>query len=100
DDNLVTNFTGNALLQGISVGSQQPVTVVPSVLSNFTNGVWRGNIAVPQSTPGMFLRAYDFAGHSGMSAALSVSAADNLAVQIFPSAPVATLNSGFTYLVS
>jgi uncharacterized repeat protein (TIGR01451 family) len=57
-----------------------PVAVSPAIISNFSGGVWSGNLAVLQPGTGITLRASDLQGHIGTGNAFNVNAAADLAL--------------------
>jgi len=49
------------------IGPGNPVTVLPAVTGNFTNGVWSGNVTVLNLATNVVLTADDGHGHLGVS---------------------------------
>jgi uncharacterized repeat protein (TIGR01451 family) len=59
-----------------------PATVFPSVGGYFVNGVWNGQLALPEPASRVTVRADDFAGHTGTSPPFAVVAPNDLVVSV------------------
>jgi uncharacterized repeat protein (TIGR01451 family) len=75
---VVTNFTGSVLVSGLNVAGETPVSISPTVISNFVQGVWSGMVTVAQASPAMFLRADDQVGVTTASGTFSVNVPNDL----------------------
>jgi len=71
-------------------GSDVPISPTQSGL--FGNGVWTGQITVPQEAAGIFLRAHTHLGYAGNSGRFNVSHIHTLNVQSIPSGVLITGN--------
>jgi uncharacterized repeat protein (TIGR01451 family) len=71
----------NPGMSGVFNGTH-PLPVIPGTISNFSGGVWTGNLAVLQMGTGITLRASDYAGHSGSGNAFNVNGAADLALSM------------------
>jgi uncharacterized repeat protein (TIGR01451 family) len=97
DNTVLSNFSGTVSLAGFATADGAPVTVVPSSSGNFSNGVWMGQLTVPEPTPGLVIRAADIAGHFGLSSPFVAGTTNDVGVQLIPSTNAATIYAAFTY---
>ncbi len=65
-----------------SVGTLVAVPIAPTVSAPFTNGVWTGDITVPQPATNLILVATANSGHRGTSTNFDVLLANDLSVAI------------------
>jgi hypothetical protein len=65
---LVTNFTRTVQLSASLASNGFPVIISPTVISNFTGGVWNGAVSVSEPLSDIVLRAEDAYGNTGSSA--------------------------------
>jgi hypothetical protein len=70
-------------------------TAIEPAAANFSNGIWTGNITVPQAGPDMMLQAFA-GGYSGVSAPFSVLATPKLAIASFNNSVVLSWPTGAT----
>ncbi len=72
--NLATGFNGTAALSGLALLTGGASTMVPisPASATFVNGVWSGNITVPQAQTAMQLHVADTKGDSGNSGTFTV----------------------------
>ncbi len=80
--------------------SRAPLTVTPTVLSNFVGGVWRGNLTVGQIVPDMRLLADDAAGHLGLGNQFAVTAANDLSLTLVDSPDLVIAGDNLTYTLT
>jgi uncharacterized repeat protein (TIGR01451 family) len=100
DDAILSNYTGTVSLGGFRSFDNAPVAILPAATANFTNGVWSGEIMVPQPAATMYLRAADLAGRFGVSTPFGVVATNDLSVVVVPSTNAATRYAAVTYSIS
>jgi uncharacterized repeat protein (TIGR01451 family) len=74
--------------------------VEPSVLTNFTTGVWSGFLTVREPSPRLTLRADDGHGRIGLANEFAVGARNDLAVTVADSPDVVILGNELTYRVT
>lgn len=74
--------------------------IEPSVLTNFTTGVWSGFLMVHEPSPRLTLRADDGHGHLGVANEIAVGARNDLAVTVVDSPDVVILGNELTYRVT
>jgi uncharacterized repeat protein (TIGR01451 family) len=96
---VVTNFTGSVALSGLNVAGETPVTISPTTLANFVQGVWTGRVTVAQTSPAMFLRADDGASVTADSSVFSVNATNDLVIAAADSPDPVIVGSRLTYSV-
>ncbi len=75
------------------------IAVSPTVLTNFTSGVWNGLLTVGEATSGLTLRASDAKNHLGFANEIAIGAANDLAVTINDSPGIVILGDNLTYHV-
>jgi len=97
EDQVVSNFSGTVSFTAFATGNGAPVTVAPVTSGNFLNGAWTGQLIVTEPSPGVFIRAADFAGRFGVSTPFSVVTTNDLGVQLSVSTNSATLYAALTY---
>jgi uncharacterized repeat protein (TIGR01451 family) len=74
--------------------------IEPSVLTNFTTGVWSGFLTVREPAPRLSLRADDGHGRLGLANEFAVGARNDLAVTVVDSPDVVILGNELTYRVT
>lgn len=60
------------LVPNLKILTDGDMAVLPAVSGSFINGVWSGDITIPQPTAGIQIRAEDDLGHAGLSNVLDV----------------------------
>jgi len=98
-NDIVTNFNGIVSLSGSNVVGGLSVSISPTVISNFVNGVWSGPITVLQPSPGMYLRANDGNAPAVNSGQFSVSPPNDLIVWINDSPDPVLVGGDITYSI-
>jgi hypothetical protein len=58
--------TLTARVPNLRLGLERDLTVTPSLLTNFVNGVWNGNVIIPVTSTNLVLRAVDDLGRIGV----------------------------------
>ena len=76
------------------------VAVTPTVLSNFTAGVWTGSITLHDTATNVFLRVDDGFGRRSTGNVFAVTASNNLSLVTSLSAGRKTLANPFTYFLT
>ncbi|MBN2505780.1 MAG: DUF11 domain-containing protein [Verrucomicrobia bacterium] len=69
---VITNFAGTVVLTARTLLGQE-VPMEPAAVTNFVNGVWTGEVTIPQAAAGVTLVASDDSGIVGVSAAFDVA---------------------------
>lgn len=64
-----TTFNGTVLLSG---SNNVPVPIQPAISGNFQQGIWTGNITVPQAVSNLVLEASDGAGAIGFASPIDI----------------------------
>jgi uncharacterized repeat protein (TIGR01451 family) len=101
DNQIATNFTGDALLRGVNAANGQLVAITPLTASNFVSGVWTGMVNVGQTQPGMYLRAENAAeALLGTSDVFAVNPLNDLAVTVKDSPDPVLISSPLTYSIT
>ncbi|MDB6111012.1 MAG: hypothetical protein JWR69_2762 [Pedosphaera sp.] len=77
-----------------TVASFLPFAVSPSGSGPCVNGIWTGNVTVPQAGTNMLLKADDGSGHSGLSNPFTVAAAGSSLPLITGQPQSLTTNAG------
>lgn len=77
-----------------------PVVLSPATLSNFVKGVWSGPLTVQTIANSLRLLANDGQGHLGFANLISVSAVNDLAVNVSDSPDLVILGNDVTYTVT
>jgi uncharacterized repeat protein (TIGR01451 family) len=96
---VVTNFSGAVSLSGWNVAGETPVTISPTVITNFVNGVWTGMVTARQASAAMFLRADDQVGVRTDSAAFSVNVTNDLVLAAVDSPDPVIVGATLTYSI-
>jgi len=96
---VVTNFSGSVSLSGLNVAGETTVTISPTVITSFVNGVWTGMVTAAQSSAGMFLRADDQVGVRTDSAVFSVNVANDLVLAAVDSPDPVIVGGTLTYSI-
>lgn len=76
------------------------IAVTPTVLTNFTTGIWSGYLTVKEPAPRLTLRADDGENHRGTANEIAVSARNDMSVAVADSPDVVILGDTLTYLVT
>ena len=74
-----------------------PVEMTPTVISNFVNGVWSGNLGFREPAPLITVVADDGRRHFGVAGPFSATAANDLSVSVIDFPDVVTLGDDLTY---
>jgi len=96
---VVTNFSGAVSLSGLSVAGETPVTISPTVITNFVNGVWTGMVTARQASAAMFLRADDQVGVRTDSPVFSVNVTNDLVLAAVDSPDPVIVGATLTYSI-
>ena len=96
---VVTNFSGAVSLSGLNVAGETPVTISPTLITNFVNGVWTGMVTAAQVSAAMFLRADDQVGVKTDSAAFSVNVTNDLVLAAVDSPDPVIVGATLTYSI-
>jgi len=96
---VVTNFSGAVSLSGLNVAGETPVTISPTLITNFVNGVWTGMVTARQASAAMFLRADDQVGVRTDSAPFSVNVTNDLVVAATDSPDPVIVGATLTYSI-
>jgi hypothetical protein len=89
-NNQVANYTGVVRLSGSGGASKTALNISPTNSGNFVNGVWNGNVTVPQFATNVVLTADDGNGQTGQSGFFNVSYAPPVAEPAAFTTPVNT----------
>jgi hypothetical protein len=83
-----------------TVGTGEPVAVVPTNSDNFVSGVWTGSVTVLEAATNVVLVASDGAGYSGTSTVFDAQAFVDLAVTMTGAPDPVVARSNLTYSVT
>jgi uncharacterized repeat protein (TIGR01451 family) len=107
DQNDATDWTGapgtfGTLNPGLVLPFERRggIEIEPSVLTNFTTGVWSGFLTVREPAARLTLRADDGHGRIGLANEFAVGARNDLAVSVADSPDVVILGNELTYRVT
>lgn len=93
--------TLSTLLPNIRLQVFDPVSITPTNITGFVNGVWSGNISVSNAVTGLTLSADDGAGHMGFGNLLDVLALPETALMIAGSSvdTAVVIPAGFSNII-
>jgi uncharacterized repeat protein (TIGR01451 family) len=93
---LNTFGTRNAGLS-LPFSERTPISITPTILTNFVTGIWTGFLTVQDVSPRMTLRADDGAGHVGFANEFSVGALNDISVSGIASPDVTLIGGPLIY---
>lgn len=79
---VANNYNGAASLTGLTTPGGTTVSISPTSVADFVNGIWSGQVTVLQASTGMVLRAFDVSGVAGTSSVFNVSPSNDLVVTV------------------
>ena len=81
-------------------GGEIPVSIIPTNIGNFVEGIWNGLVTVLEPASNMFVRADDGNGHSGTSGAFTAQALSNMDVDLSDSQSTGEVGKPLTLWVN
>jgi len=94
---VVSNFTGSVAFAALAEADGSPVALSPSASGSFTNGVWTGELVIPDAADSVYVRATDLAARFGASSPFAVVNANDLVLHATASTNSATQYKALTY---
>lgn len=100
NNEVATNYNNPVTLSGLSGTPPLPITIAPTSVAGFVNGVWTGHVTVSQASTSMVLRAVDFLGVAGTSSVFSVNVPDDLLLMVKDSPDPVGAGQRLTYTLT
>jgi len=97
---IATNYNRTVSISGLSGTPGTPISITPTNIAGFVNGVWTGHVTVSQASTSMVLRAIDLLGVAGTSSVFTVNVPNDLVLTVKDSPDPVSSGQRLTYTLT